>query len=141
QVTKEPMDSTSVNEEITYVPSSSPTIARIRLPYKGADNGIYARTLRFYWNAFSAPGKHFVVQLTDIQTSRANVPGTQVFVGPQPLYLWADVCGQWRFLTELNPTDLLDPKPSLTGGVDDASFAQLAGARFDVFVDDTDSLR
>ena len=59
------------------------------------------------------------------------------FAGPQPIYLWADVCGQWRFLSELNPTDLLTPKPTnLPGGVDHASFAQLRGGTFDVFLDD-----
>jgi hypothetical protein len=144
QMTKQPMDSTSVNEEITYFPSASPTTAHIRLPYKGADNGIYARTLQFYWNAFSAPGKHFVVQLTGIDTPRApiTVNGVPVnFVGPQPLYLLADVCGQWRFLPDLNPTDLLTVKSGLSQTTDHASFAQLAGAQFDVFLDDADSLR
>ena len=36
-----------------------PTTAHVHLPYQGADNGVYARTLLFAWDAFSPPGKHF----------------------------------------------------------------------------------
>jgi hypothetical protein len=139
QVTRQPMDSTGVNEIITY----SGLFAHVRLPYKGADNGIYARTLKFYWDTYSPPGNHFVVQIKDIATTRAFYPGP-FSIGPQPLYLWADVCGQWRFLSEMN-LGLLTPKSD--GGVvtdpDHVSFDGFQGARFDVYLDDLgiDTLR
>jgi len=46
------MHTTHVEEVITFThpdPTTGlPATAHIHLPYNGADNGIYARTLRFY---------------------------------------------------------------------------------------------
>lgn len=144
QITTQSMHTTAVEEAITYInpdPGTGfPTAAHIRLPYRGADNGIYARTLRFYWDAYSTPGNHFVVQLNDIVTSKVLVADT-FYVGPQPLYLWVDVCGQWAFLPDLNPDALLKPKPSVSEITDRVSFAGLPGAKFDVYLDPIDTMR
>jgi hypothetical protein len=140
QVTKQAMDSTSVNEIITYAGN----FAHVRLPYKGADNGIYARTYKFYWDTYSPPGNHFIVQLNEIRTARAYGAATGVFSGPQPLYLWADVCGQWRFVTGMFQQDnnpLLTPAIGSDGDFDMVSLDGFQQARFDCYLTDTDTLR
>ncbi|HEY1336186.1 MAG TPA: hypothetical protein VGF59_01685 [Bryobacteraceae bacterium] len=84
-----PEHTTSVTELVTY----TATTAHIHLPYRGADDGIYARTLRFHWNVAAAPAGHVVVRLL-----RVNVKGA-----PGRWRLWADVSGQWTDLTALAP--------------------------------------
>jgi uncharacterized protein (TIGR03437 family) len=115
----QPQHSTTVNEIITY---PAPGLAHIHLPYRGADNGIYARTLKFRWNTASTPLDHFRVTLNRITVK--TLPGEW--------HLWADVAGQWTDLRRLAP-----------------AFAQAAvgqtiaipGAAFDVYLRDTDTLR
>ena len=62
-----PQHTTGVSEQVTFTNPTNglPTTAHIHLPYKGSDNGVYARTLYFYWDAWSTPGEHFVVTLND----------------------------------------------------------------------------
>lgn len=145
QTTQYPMHTTRVEEEITYTnldPATGlPTTAHVHLPYKGADNGIYARRLNFYWDVYSPPGEHFVVKIDDVKSSRASraVDSFRFFLGPQPLYLWADVSGQWVFLTGINPDGFLTPVLSSTGGVD--TVGRLDAATFDVYLDPDDTLR
>lgn len=95
-------------------------------------------------STYSAPGDHYVVQIEDIETARGIDPVTKRISGPQPLYLWADVCGQWRFLTDLFAPDqnpLLTPTGGTTLDHDRVSLDGFQGARFDVYLDDLDSLR
>ena len=131
QISTHPEHTTSVNQVITYTNPDAvthlPTTAHIHLPYNHADNGIYGRTLKFYWNTYSAPGRHFVVTMNEV-----------IFFYPQSFsgktYLWVDVCGQRIFLTDLNPQRFLDGKATLgTNG--------LEAAKFDVYLDPTEKLR
>jgi hypothetical protein len=71
-----------------------PTTAHVHLPYKGADNGIYARTLKFSWDTAVAPSNHFQVSLNQI-----NVIDTE-----GKWQLWADVSGQWNYLSGFAPS-------------------------------------
>ncbi len=145
QVTQYPWHTTHVEEAISYTrPDATtglPTTAHVHLPYRGADNGIYARTLRFYWDTYSRPGTHFVVTMHDVKSTRAPlaVGDAQFYLGPQPLYLWTDVSGQWVFLTGLNTAGFLCPNLSTTGGLDVT--AGLEAATFDVYLDSADTLR
>jgi hypothetical protein len=66
-----------------------PTTAHIHLPYKGADSGIYARTLKFSWDIAQPPVTHMVVRLKQI-----NVKDTD-----GKWQLWSDVSGQWTYLS------------------------------------------
>jgi hypothetical protein len=145
RVTQHPEHSTLVNEEITYTRPSHftglPTIAHVHLPYHGADNGIYARTLDFYWDTFSRPGTHFQVTMLDVTSSRGTSvshPG-EFYLGPQPLYLWTDVSGQWDFLTRHNAGKFLTPVLSDQAGVD--TVPGLGSARFDVYLQADETLR
>ena len=145
QVIQHPEHTTEVTEAITYTTPSKftglPTKAHVHLPYNGADNGIYARTLRFYWDTFSKPGTHVQVTMIDVKSSRGTAkddPGVFYF-GPQPLYLWTDVSGQWDFLTRHNASKFLTPVLSSDGGVD--TVGGLGSAQFDVYLQPTDTLR
>src|SRR5207245_299000 len=104
--TTQPQHTTVVTEQITLTdpdPATGlPTKAHIHLPYKGADSGIYARTLRFSWDKYSPPGRHFVVKINDIYVNNAHEEGL-LGGSDGEWYLWAEVCGQWIFLTELDP--------------------------------------
>jgi uncharacterized protein (TIGR03437 family) len=82
-----PQHSTSVAEAVTYGSNGSQVVAHVHLPYKGADNGIYARTLKFSWNA-PAPPHHFRLHLDRI-TPTAITGQWQV---------WADLAGQWTHI-------------------------------------------
>jgi len=100
--------STAVNEVIDYYidPATGLPIARVRLPYKGADpsigGGIYARTLKFYWNTYSPPpGNHLGVTLTGIDVRES---GDSPNAGEWQM--WADIGGHWFYLTGLNPAFL-----------------------------------
>ncbi|HZI75141.1 MAG TPA: hypothetical protein VFD73_14160, partial [Gemmatimonadales bacterium] len=93
EVVTRPGHTTGVNEEVSYTGS----IAHVRLPYRGADSGIYARTLRFAWNQTPAPASHWTVRLNRIDVTDA----------PGKWQLWADVSGHWSYLSGLAPA-LLD---------------------------------
>ena len=117
--------STAVKEAITFThfEDGLPTTAHIHLPYKGADNGVYARTLKFAWNTFSAPGKHFRVKINRIRVT--DLGGEW--------HLWADVSGQWINVTNLAPAKFR----STTKG----EVIELPGPEFDVFLREKDTLR
>ena len=68
-----------------------PTGAHIHLPYNGADNGINARTLKFYWDVYNPPGEHYRVQLNSLSFNFYSWMSAKTM-------MWADVCGQWSFL-------------------------------------------
>ena len=131
QVTTHPEDTTRVQEVITYTNVDSvtgfPTTAHIHLPYNGADTRIYARTLKFNWSQFNPPGKHYIVQMNRIDFFLAQWMSGRT-------YMWTDVCGQWVFLTGLNPNGFLNAGTVL--GVNG-----LGAATFDVYLDPTDTLR
>jgi autotransporter-associated beta strand protein len=129
------IEHTAVTDEmITYTNFDAntglPTMAHVHLPFKGVENGIYARTLKFYWNTYSAPGYHFVVDLL----------GVDMPLGfGSPLYMWADVCGHWVSLTDLDPADFLTPT-QIGGNPGNASFP-LGTVEFDVYLDTNDTMR
>jgi len=126
---------TGVNEVITYTNPNSdglPTVAHIHLPYRGADSGIYARTYYFYWDKFSPPGNHYRVQLDEIaffEHSQTTVSAP--FFAARNM-MFADVCGQWTFLTAH------DPDRFLSGNANAVAFPVTP---FDVFLDPQDTLR
>ena len=131
QITTHPEHTTAVNEVITYTDldpvTGLPRKAHIHLPYQGADNGIYGRTLNFYWDTYNAPGRHFVVTMNEI-----------IFFLPLSFsgkeYVWVDVCGQRILLTDFNPERILNAKATLgTSG--------LEAAKFDVYLDPDEQLR
>jgi hypothetical protein len=123
EVITRPGHTTSVGEVITYgnFDDGLPTTAHVHLPYRGADNGVYARTLLFAWDAFRHPGKHFRVTL-----DRVHVTGQ-----PGRWHLWSDVSGQW--------TNLTNVAPALFGNV--AGQTIPIGASYDVRVADGDTVR
>jgi hypothetical protein len=94
-VTDHPQHSTAVTEVVTYTNpvNGLPTTAHIHLPYNGADNGIYARSLKFSWDAAMPPVTHMVVRLKQI-----NVKDTD-----GKWQLWSDVSGQWNYLSGNTP--------------------------------------
>jgi hypothetical protein len=122
---------TEVSEVITYThpdPATGlPTTAHIHLPYKGADNGIYARTLNFYWDVFNPPGRHFEVKLNRIDFF------LPLYMSGKD-YIWADSSGQWLFLTQLNPDGFLHANEVLSVYLPDT-------ATWDVYLDPADKLR
>ncbi len=119
-----PQHSTAVNETVTYTNpvNGLPTVAHVHLPYLGADNGIYARTLEFAWDQFRSPGSHFRVQIDSVQVN--DTAGTW--------RLWADVSGQWAYLSGLAP-GLLNNQPG--------QVIPIPGARYDVYAQSTDLVR
>ena len=119
-----PQHSTAVNEAVTYENpvNGLPTVAHVHLPYLGADNGIYARTLEFAWNQFSAPGNRFQIQIASVQVN--DTSGTW--------HLWSDVSGQWAYLSGL----ALALLSNQNGQVID-----IPGASYDVYVESTDQIR
>lgn len=114
---------TAVTEAISYKLASNgvPAVAHIHLPYNGSDNGIYARTLKFTWNA-TPPRNHFRVTLDHISVNAL----------PGKWQVWSDVGGQWTYLPKLAPGLL-----QATAG----QSIPIPGAQFDVYLDDSDSLR
>jgi hypothetical protein len=87
----QPQHTTAVIEEVTF---PTPTTAHVHLPYLGADNGIYARTLKFSWNVPGTPADRLRVRLNRI-TPKDSAGTWQ---------LWADVSGQWTYLGPLRTT-------------------------------------
>jgi hypothetical protein len=137
RVTTHAEHTTGVTEVVTYTTpggtSGLPTVAHVHLPYNGADNGIYARTLNFYWNTFNPPGEHFVVQINDVNNTNPYDNGSY-----HAWNLWADICGQWIFLTGLNPS------PGFNSGFVSQQGDKVTGfgaAKFDVYLDPSDLLR
>jgi hypothetical protein len=84
-----PEHNTGVVESITYNGST----AHVHLPYRGADSGIYARTLKFSWITAPAPVTHLVAHLNRIDVT--DLAGKW--------QMWADVSGQWSYLTGAAP--------------------------------------
>jgi hypothetical protein len=94
-VTQRPQHSTAVTEQVTFTNpvNGLPTTAHVHLPYKGADSGIYARTLKFSWDVSTPAPAHFVVRLKQV-----NVQDTS-----GKWQLWSDVSGQWAYLSGAAP--------------------------------------
>lgn len=134
---------TAVNEVITYIDESPitglPRKARIRLPYNGADNGVYARTLKFSWSRYSWPGRHFRVKIDEVKfflpeivpIPPADYPWNQ-FTGQDQF--WVNVCGQWRYLSEIQPSGFLG------GGLQKTVRFGDDAPVFDVFLDNNDMM-
>jgi len=134
QVHTQPEHTTRVNEVITYTkPDASglPTTAHIHLFYNGADNGIYARQLYFYWDVFNKPGKHYSVRFIDVNDTYAYDADDHYPLGQPQWSLWTEVCGQW---VHLGPASGL-----LTRTGSKISF--INGPFFDVFLDPSDTMR
>jgi hypothetical protein len=96
EVTQQPQHTTAVAEMVTFTnPDSNglPTTAHVHLPYNGADNGIYARTLKFSWDTSTPPPNHFQVSL-----NRIDVIDTA-----GKWQMWADVSGLWSYLSGMAP--------------------------------------
>jgi len=123
EVITRPGHTTSVDEVITYgdFHDGLPTTAHVHLPYQGADNGVYARTLLFAWDAFSPPGKHFRVTLDRVHV--IDLAGHW--------HVWSDVDGQW--------TNLTNVAPALFGNV--AGQTIPIGVTYDVHVEQGDTIR
>ena len=124
EVVTQPGHSTAVNEAVTYTNGTNglPAIAHIHLPYRAADNGIYARTLKFTWSIGAAPRNHFRVTLNHVTV--LGLPGQW--------QMWSDIGGQWTYLTGAAPAFL-----QTTQGQTIAT----PGAAFDVYLRDSDTLR
>ena len=124
EVITQAQHTTTVQEVITYPNSGAgaPLSAHIHLPYRGADNGIYARTLKFSWAMAAPPPNHF----------RVTLNGITVNALPGEWHLWSDVSGQW--------TNLRSRAPALSLTAQGQSIA-IPGATFDVYLRDTDTLR
>jgi hypothetical protein len=125
EVFTHPGHTTGVNEVISYTNfmDGLPTTAHIHLPYNGADNGIYARTLKFAWDTFSSSGKHFRITINRIHVN--DLGGEW--------HLWTDVSGQWVNLAGLAPSQFLNT----VNGLD----VNIPAAQFDVFLGNQDTLR
>jgi hypothetical protein len=95
EISQQPQHTTAVSEVVTFTNpvNGLATTAHVHLPYKGADNGIYARTLKFVWDV-PAPRPNQV----QVSLQRINVIDTD-----GRWQLWADVAGQWKYLTGLAP--------------------------------------
>jgi len=124
EVSKHPQHTTAVAETVTYTNpvNGLPTTAHIHLPYNSADSGNYARTLKFSWDISPPPPNHLQVAL-----NRINVIGTA-----GKWQLWADMSGQWSYLSGLAPA-LLQTKSGQS--------VTLPGDPVDVWLGANDTLR
>ena len=114
--------STGVTETVSYGKAADGSmVAHVHLPYRGGDNGIYARTLKFSWNA-PAPPHHFHVTLNQLTVK--SLPGEW--------HLWSDAGGQWTYLPSI--------APALKKTTQGQTIA-LPGASYDLYLRDTDKLR
>jgi hypothetical protein len=95
EMTQQPQHTTAVSEVVTFrnPVNGLPTTAHIHLPYNGADNGIYARTLKFSWDVPAPAPAHYQVSL-----QRVDVIDTA-----GKWQLWGDVSGHWRYLSGAAP--------------------------------------
>ena len=118
-----PQHTTAVAEAVTYTAGSGglPAVAHIHLPYNGADNGTYARTLKFSWNT-AQPPQHFRVTLQSLTVN--SVPGKW--------QVWSDVSGQWTYLPAA--------APALSNTAQGQS-VPISGVQQDVYLTAGDSLR
>jgi len=124
--TDQPQHTTGVNEILEFAEPDAATgrpMVRIRLPYRDADNGIYARTLKFAWNTFSQPGSGHHI---DVSSISVNASGD----GPSSngeWQMWTDIGGHWFYLTGLS-NSFLNAKDGLVIDL-------LGQASADVFLD------
>ena len=95
EMTQQPQHTTAVSEAVTFTNpiNGLPATAHIHLPYKGADNNIYARTLKFSWDVAAPAPEHFQVSV-----QRIDVIDTD-----GKWQLWSDVSGQWQYLSGMAP--------------------------------------
>jgi hypothetical protein len=124
EVIAQPQHTTTVSEVVTFTNPANglPTTAHVHLPYRGAGNGIYARTLKFSWDVPVRPANHVQVSL-----ERINVIDTD-----GKWQLWADVGGQWTYLSGL-AAGLLQTKAG--------SSVPLPANQADVWLGPADNLR
>ena len=103
EVVTYPQHTTGVNEIIQFTdpdPTTGLPRIRIRLPYRDADNGIYARTLKFAWNVPNLwPGTRRHVQMSRIVVNQ----GSDDDSANGKWQMWTDVAGHWSYLTGLYP--------------------------------------
>jgi len=129
-VTTHPEHTTAVAEQVTYIdpdPTTGlPRKAHIHLPYLNADNGIYGRTLNFFWDAYNPPGRHFTVKMNEFDYFMPVSMSGRAF-------MWSDIGGQWTFLTKLDPTNFLHAGEVLV--------VRNPGDAYHVYLDPTDTLR
>ncbi len=139
-ITTRPGHSTGVHEVITYThpdPTTGlPTVAHVHLPYKGADSGVFAKTFKFYWDGYNPPGKHYVVTMNKLTVPQIVLPAEISFRQPLRWNVWTDIAGNWNYLPFLNSSAFLPPNIKW-GSV----IGNLGGASYDVFLDDSDTLR
>ena len=123
EVTAQPQHTTAVSEVVSFTNpvNGLPTTAHVDLSYNGADSGIYARTLKFSWDVSAPPTNHLQVSL-----QRIHVIDTD-----GKWQLWADVGGQWSYLSGLAP-GLLQTKAG--------SSVTLPASQADVWLGPADSL-
>src|SRR5262249_2807474 len=90
----------------------------------------YARTLKFAWTNFSKPGNHLLVTMSGIE----HLPDMFRPTFEKAWQMWADIAGNWFYLTGLRPEAFLHSHNNdVIGGLERASA--------DVFLDAGDSLR
>jgi hypothetical protein len=130
-----PQHTTEVEEIVEFAqpdPVTGNPRVRVRLPYRGKDNGIYARTLKFAWNNFSHPGIHLRVVMDSIKVYDDADPGGR---GSGEWELWTDIAGHWFYLTGLNPA-------KFRGHVNDGDvIGSIQQASADIFLDFRERLR
>ncbi|HWC95836.1 MAG TPA: hypothetical protein VG456_03785, partial [Candidatus Sulfopaludibacter sp.] len=124
EVITQAQHTTAVAETVTFPKAggSLPAVAHVHLPYNGADNGIYARTLKFSWNTASMPEYHFRVRLDRIRVNS----------NPGEWHLWSDAGGQWTNLSNLAPSLLQTTQNGIIAP---------PGAQFDLYLRGTDTIR
>ncbi|HLY19634.1 MAG TPA: hypothetical protein VKR61_20545, partial [Bryobacteraceae bacterium] len=83
--------------------------------------GIYARSLQFAWDRFNSPGNHFQVQISSVQVTHTS----------GAWQIWADVSGQWTYLSGL-AQGLLNNQ--------NGQVISIPGATYDVYVQSTDTI-
>lgn len=134
---------TSVNEVITYGDpdprTDLPRKAFIHLPYKGADNGVYARTLKFSWTRYSWPGRHLRVKIDEVTFFLPEFDTVPPYSWPWNQFngkevMWVNVCGQWISLTDLAPDKFLSGALNRKVSLGDAAPV------FDVYVQPDDEV-
>ena len=123
EVTTHAQHTTTVTEAVSYpaMANGKPAVAHIHLPYNGADNGIYARTLKFSWNTAPAPN-HF----------RVSIDHLTVNALPGKWQVWSEVGGQWTYLPKL--------APGLMQTTQGSSVA-IPNAQFDLYLNGSDTVR
>lgn len=131
---------TAVNEVITFTEPDNdtglPTKAHVHLPYKNADSGIYARTYKFSWNAYSWPGRKYTLKVNDItffDPDESIIENWNNFTGKT--VLWGELNGQWKSLTDAAPDQMLSGVLQKHVRFGDAA------PTFDVYLKNSDKMR